>query len=174
MQTEWEMRRSKFNHDWLQNQFLNALCAFLTRLSRRNLEPAALEEFAAVDFLEWREHEPEAHWLIESFDEQTSPKLLFAVAPLNQCSPDTMSWLPALVHELWLARYPVRMLQERGRGILVLLTQNSCQLSRQLETPNWHDANFVKRIRRGFNNFREEVEQFSAVLGSMREEVKPL
>lgn len=118
MLNEWQRRRSEFNHDWLKNQFLNRLNAFLERLRRGHPDVEKLLRFVHEDLPEWRAHEAEARWLIESVETEMSPRRFFEYPPLNRCSEETKCWLPDVVHEIWLSRYPVRALQSQANDAL--------------------------------------------------------
>src|SRR4051812_27557431 len=118
MLNEWQERRSEFNHDWLKNQFLNRLNAFLERLRSGNPDLEKLLRFVLEDLPEWKSHEPEARWLIESVVREMSPRLFFDQSPLVRCDVGTKGWLPEIVHEIWLSRYPIRALQEQAAGLL--------------------------------------------------------
>ena len=129
MLNEWQERRSEFNHDWLKNQFLNRLNAFLERLRSGSPDAEKLSRFVREDLPEWNAHEPEARWLIDSMEHELSPKRFFDQPPLSRCDPDTRKWLPTVVHELWLSRYPVRELREKAADSLARVNEQYARLS---------------------------------------------
>ena len=118
MLNDWQQRRSEFNHDWLKNQFLNRLNAFLERLQDAKPDADRLARFINEDLPLWEQHEPEAKWLVESVEQEMSPKQFFEHAPLNRCGEETKRWLPEVIHGMWLARYPVCKLQNQARALL--------------------------------------------------------
>ena len=118
MLNEWQKRRSEFNHDWLNNRFLNRLNGFLVRLQEAKPDAERLARFLSEDLPEWKQHEPEARWLVESVEQEMSPRRFFDGPLLNRCDEDTKRWLPNAVHEIWLARYTVRRLQNQTRALI--------------------------------------------------------
>lgn len=114
MLSEWQRRRSEFNHDWLKNQFLNRLNAFRERLRGAKPDIGKLRQFLREDLPEWDSHECEARWLIECVEHEMSPRRFFDYPPLTRCSEETKEWLPDVIHELWLNRYPVLALQKHA------------------------------------------------------------
>lgn len=133
MLNEWQRRRSEFNHDWLKNQFLNRLNAFLERLRGGNPDVEKLLRFVREDLPELESHEIEARWLIESVEEEMTPRRFFEYPPLNRCSEETKRWLPDVVHEVWLNRYPVRSLRNRATDLLLRVNHCNEKLKKHLE-----------------------------------------
>ncbi len=133
MLNEWQERRSEFNHDWLKNQFLNRLNAFLERLRSDNPDAEKLSRFVREHLPEWSAHESEARWLIDSVESELSPKRFFDQPPLNRCDSKTKEWLPTVVHELWLNRYPVHELREKAAGNLAQVNVQYAKLSSALK-----------------------------------------
>lgn len=105
----WQKRRSEFNHDWLKLKYLNAMRSFIDRLETDDLSsPGRIQEFIKIDFPTWREHSTDAWWLVNNFEQEMSPKVLFNTVPLANCSDETKAWLVPLEHELWLSRCSVK------------------------------------------------------------------
>ena len=98
MQSIWQLKRSEFNHDWLKNQFLNRLNAFLERLRSGNPDAEKLSRFVREDLPEWSAHEPEARWLIDSLEHELSPKRFFD-QPLDEFPVTDASHLRLLRHK---------------------------------------------------------------------------
>lgn len=133
MQCTWQLKRSEFNHDWLKNQFLNRLNAFLERLRGSKPDAEKLSRFVREHLPEWNAHEPEARWLIDCMESELSPKRFFDQPPLNRCDAETKGWLPVVVHDLWLCRYPVRELQEKAGGLLTAVNAQYAKLDAALK-----------------------------------------
>jgi len=115
---DWQRRRSELNHDWLKNKFLRHLSAFLKRLSRAHRDTPRVAEFVKQDLEEWESKRREFQLLLEAFESEMSPRNLFGIPPLARMDPATRQWLGDLVHDLWLARWPVRHRLQRGREAL--------------------------------------------------------
>lgn len=103
----WQTARSDFNHDWLKNQFLNALDTFEKRLASERISAQELEEFRDEDFPGWERRRADAERLASTFAEAMSPQNLFQEPPLCRADDETKAWLAPLVHELWMARHSV-------------------------------------------------------------------
>ncbi|MCP4545547.1 MAG: hypothetical protein GY835_03640 [bacterium] len=108
MYETWQRRRGALNHDWLKNDYLKAVDAFLARLEQKSPDPERLEEFLSVDLPGWDRQRPNLESLLDAAEECLSPRRLFDVPPLSNAAPETLVWLPALTHALWLARHPIQ------------------------------------------------------------------
>lgn len=104
---DWQHRRSRLNHDWLKNRYLNGLDGFLALLSSSTTSSEMLTEFVRYDFSEWEKRSREAGDLIWSFVQEMSPRSFVMLPPLCLLPVETQRWLGTLLHNLWLARYPV-------------------------------------------------------------------
>jgi hypothetical protein len=151
MQSIWQLKRSEFNHDWLKNQFLNRLNAFLERLRGENPDAEKLSRFVREHLSEWNAHEPEARWLIDSLENELSPKRFFDQPPLSNCDSETKSWLPTVVHEIWLSRYPVRELREKATGSLAKVNEQYAKLSSAVEKSPSLNAGSLVGLRHEFS-----------------------
>ena len=151
MQSIWQLKRSEFNHDWLKNQFLNRLNAFLERLRSGNPDAEKLSRFVREHLPEWTVHEPEARWLIDSIESELSPKLFFDQPPLNHCDAETKEWLPTVVHELWLSRYPVHELREKAAGNLARVNGQYAKLSSALKSSASASVGSLVALQQGFS-----------------------
>ena len=106
--SEWQIRRNKFNHDWLKNKFLNSFNDFIEQLQKRNPDIVRMSEFLVEEFPAWKSQRQDAEWIVQSFEDGMSPRRLLSCAPLSGCDVETREWLGHLVHGLWLSRYPVK------------------------------------------------------------------
>lgn len=106
----WQTRRSSFNHAWLKNTLIPSIAA----LDNAAATPDAVEIADGGEAMirhalsDWAAHGAEAKILAESFEVEMSPAHLLNLSFLASCNEETREWLPALLHELWLLRYPVR------------------------------------------------------------------
>lgn len=102
--SEWQARRARLNHDWLKNIFLPAI------REARNIALGRLEDSEAESaFLNcrlpvWQQRYPTILNLLNTCEDHVSPRACFRLPPLSLCDPDTLVWLPDLVHTLWLSR----------------------------------------------------------------------
>jgi hypothetical protein len=114
-QTDWQRRRSDFNHQWLKNRFLSALDAAEQVIQGRIRAAAYWQEFLEIDLHEWQERREDLQTLLVEFEAEMSPRQLFDYSPLSDCESPAMAVLAELMHELWLARYPVKTWLEKAK-----------------------------------------------------------
>lgn len=118
MKSEWQTRRSQLNHDWLKNVYINSVKAFLLRLDQYPVNTARVEEFMKEDLPEWEQRQCEISKLVWDAEDAMSPRSLFKTYPLSVATDETKVWLPDLVHNLWLCRYPILQLINNARAAL--------------------------------------------------------
>lgn len=110
MNPDWQCRRSAFNHDWLKNRFLTALASFSNILDNLVDDPETEERFVQTTLPQWPARAAEAWTLVDDFQYEMSPKILFLRPPLSRCRVTTMAWLPDMVHGWWYRRLNVEQL----------------------------------------------------------------
>jgi hypothetical protein len=98
---EWQRQRSRFNHDWLKNQYTQALGKWINILHREVDDPMTERNFIARVLPEWTAHRPELIDLLNRFECAMSPRRLFELPPLLFCDQRTHEWLPDVMHTLW-------------------------------------------------------------------------
>ena len=106
MLTDWDRRRSEFNHDWLRNSYLRSLVAFLARLDRTPDSPI-VRDYLTEGFPMWARKREEVRWLAGHLADCLSPKNLFDDKPLSLASAETKAWLPDAVNQVWMLRYHI-------------------------------------------------------------------
>jgi hypothetical protein len=172
MQTDWQQRRSAFNHDWLKNDFLNSLNAFITLLDYRAPDQGEILKFLKEKLPVWPEKAAEAKWLIESFEVEMSPKQFFGVPPLCNCDEETKGWLPGLVHDLWLARYPVTELLHSGQRALAGVIEKYQALRLEALRAEAIPFDSLRGMKNAFVAFKDACDALSVVLSQMDIKVK--
>jgi hypothetical protein len=110
----WQRRRGRFNHDWLKNQYIQALGKWINVLRRDVDDPGFDETFMASIFTQWRSHRIELSALLGDFELTMTPATLFESGPLASCDAETRRWLPDVIHQLWLVRNGCRSLLDRA------------------------------------------------------------
>ncbi|MCY3740527.1 MAG: hypothetical protein OXH00_05860 [Candidatus Poribacteria bacterium] len=131
--SEWQIRRRKFNHDWLKNIFLNDFDAFIVQLSKSVPDLGRVSEFLEEDFPAWKSQRQEGQWLVQSFESSMSPLQLFNSSLLNRCNDETREWLGYLLHGLWLSRYDVREKAKESQDALMEVNETYEILASELE-----------------------------------------
>ena len=117
--SDWEIRRKDFNHDWLQNKFLNSLSAFIDRLQKSAPDLVRVSGFLEKGFPTWKSKQQEVQRIIESFEDCMSPQQLLNSAPLKRCNEETRKWLSNLLHGLWLSKCPVKEKSKEWQEALI-------------------------------------------------------
>jgi hypothetical protein len=107
MITNWENRRSKFNHDWLKNEYLPALGKWRRILNDEVVDDHFESKFLLEVLPLWKKKEGEIIKIVQDFEKEMSPAILFNKKSLSQCQPDMKESLKALVDALWRIRNPV-------------------------------------------------------------------
>lgn len=107
MISAWQKQRSRFNHDWLKNQFLPALARWLNLLDDLIEDPEFERSFIPTFLAQWESQRAEAQRLANRFEEEMSPACLLDQPPLARFGEQDKAWLKSLVHNLWLQRYAV-------------------------------------------------------------------
>ncbi len=165
----WQERRSRFNHNWLKNQFLPALESFHNAL-KGQLERADLDRsFLEVDLPQWESQRAEAYALAADFVRDMSPWTLFDQAPLARYDEETKKWLGDVVHALWMARYPVHHWVDEASARVrnVDAAYNCLQATLRTCPDTWTAAKLLPVV----NNFRlachclaKAIEQFPSTV----------
>ena len=127
--TSWQKSRSAFNHDWLKNQYMPALGKYLNLIDDHIEDNEFERQFVARVLPQWEAHREEALALARTFEQEMSPRRLFAQTSLAFCDDDTKEWLGSLTHELWSRRYPVRQWVENA----LIATQHTDETYKKLQ-----------------------------------------
>ncbi|MFM8442779.1 MAG: hypothetical protein ACKN9W_05465 [Methylococcus sp.] len=107
-QPSWQQSRSQFNHQWFKNEYFLALDIADHIIDGRIRGDNYLVEMMSIDVPKWREHRQELVVLLKDFEREMSPRRIFDDAPLSHCDTMTNEIFSELIHELWLARYPIK------------------------------------------------------------------
>jgi hypothetical protein len=172
MLNEWQERRSEFNHDWLKNQFSNRLNAFLERLRGERPDVERLFRFVNEDLPEWKSHEPEARWLVESVESEMSPRRFFDEPPLNRCDAETKQWLPGVVQQIWLSRYPVRVLQKQAGRLLTRVNGQYAKLCANLEKTPSENVHALVSLRPEFSELSRRCIELHDMFSTLDSKIK--
>ena len=94
--TEWQTERSRVNHDWLKNKFINNLNS-LARLPGDGHTRAILAE----NLNQWNDQIGKLQTLIDTLEHDMSPVRLFEQPPLDRIGDRHKSWMLPLLHDHW-------------------------------------------------------------------------
>jgi hypothetical protein len=99
----WQERRSRFNHDWLSNRFINNLSGFIAMAQQNRPDKKFLAKFIENDMAEWPQKIREAEKIVESLQMMLSPVKFFENEPLKSAGAK-WPWLKAFVVGMWRIR----------------------------------------------------------------------
>ena len=161
----WQARRSSLNHDWLKNEYVQALGRWRRVLDNEIEDPELEKRFLGEVLPCWEYHVDQAVALTSDFEGQMSPRALFAQEPLARCDAATRDWLGDLVHALWLAREPVRRWVDEAKGHVADATAAYASLKKELgRCKDPHSVAAGRRCQQEFMQFRQACLKLAAAI----------
>lgn len=170
MITEWQIRRSKFNHDWLKIEYINSLGGIIDMLQYNMIETRHLQRFLTEKWGQWETKRLEANWLIDSFEKNMSPAILLEVEPLNRMAAHNRVWLKELVHFLWLARWLINEKVSLLRHSFSVVSQQFEEIDKRIKEHNG-DTGYLRELLPEIKVFREACLEFSKCISALPSEV---
>ena len=165
MTDTWQRQRSVLNHDWLKNDFLLSVNAFIARIGKDKPDDTRLAEFLEIDLPAWESKEAQFRMLLASAEQALSPIRLFDEQTLYLWKPDTLTWLPELVHALWLARYPIRQWIESASHALDAVNAAYEQIINELAPHRRNESfNLRESSGKGFQTLADTLQALSAAI----------
>ena len=168
---DWQHRRSRLNHDWLKNRYLNALDGFLALLASPNGSANVLNEFVRYDLGEWENRSREAGDLIWSFVQEMSPRAVVALPPLCLLPDETRTWLGRSLHHLWLTRYPVSNRVDAAARALEEADQAYRRIKQNLGPGPACATPRLRELRGDFEALRDACRRLGDSIGKLPQEV---
>jgi hypothetical protein len=171
--SDWQIRRHKFNHDWLKDKFLfNSFNGFTEQLQKRHPDLGRVSKFLVKDFPAWESRRQDAEWIVKSFEDRVSPRRLLDCSPLNRCDDETQKWLGDLVHGLWLSRYPVKSKAKESQDALEAVDKIYDEIAGELEQSSKPILlTTLICLRPQFCELRETFKALSKTLSNLPSEV---
>ncbi len=166
----WQQRRSRYNHDWLKNRYLNNLDGFITMLEDSTPDKKHVLDFLKEDWRQWEDKKAEAQWLMDNFEEEMSPCIYFNQAPLNSVPEDTKKWFKPFVHSLWLFRYRVKEKIFEQEDIFQEACTQFKTVDGKLKTAS-SDLEKLQGLLPEFKAFRQSCFLFSRLISQLPSEV---
>jgi hypothetical protein len=160
----WQRRRGRFNHDWLKNQYIQALGKWINVLRGDVDDPGFDETFMTSVFPQWVTQRVELSSLLEDFELTMSPAKLFESRPLASCDPEMRAWLPAVIHQLWLTRYGCRSLLDRAWAAVEEVDRMYEGIERMASPPQRASAEDLAPFAEQFIALRAACEKLGAIL----------
>ncbi|MFQ5717930.1 MAG: hypothetical protein ACE5IK_00135 [Acidobacteriota bacterium] len=168
---DWQQRRSRFNHDWLKNRYLNRLDGFLALLAVPSSDPERLLEFVRDDFPAWEARSRQAGDLIWSFVQEMSPRCFVTQAPLCLLARTTRHWLGTLLHDLWAARYPISERVDAAAQALIEADEAYWRIKERLAAEPADDVSRLRQLAHRFENLRRGCHHLGDSLSRMPHEI---
>jgi len=160
--SDWQVRRSHINHQWLKNRLLSAMDSVANLFSGRLRGDGMVEDLFRHELAEWEERMPECKLLLDEFEFEMSPRILFQVMPLSDWEEPLKDTVGQLVHELWLARYPIRNLIDEATSKLEAANLSYQELKSQREQGGYGGGS--NELRQSFDTFREACRSLSRAI----------
>jgi len=162
----WQIDRSGLNHDWLKNVFLNRLDGFLARLNSPGSDPKRLRRFIDQDLPGWPKKAREMKVLVQRFEAEMSPRVLFEESPLLAPLKKSHPWTVDLIHDLWKVRHPVSNWVEDAIAALDAANSAYEDLTKMLKPPVDADENTFRANLEAFAHFREKCAELSQAISA--------
>ncbi len=118
---------------WLKNEFCIYLRGFIERIQMAVPDIQRLQEFIQLEWPKWDNNSIELRKLIDSAEIALSPLSLLDRPPLSGLSDEHKEILKSVVHELWLARSPIRQQIESAEAALRKAKKKSVIVSEGLK-----------------------------------------
>lgn len=172
MVSKWQRRRAAYNHDWLKNQYMPALAKCLNLLDGRIEDPQFEQTFVQNVLPQWEARYQEATQLSQDFERDMSPRRIVEQMDVKSNGYDGM-WLADLMHDLWLARYPVREWVEQAKEQAQKANRAYHQLQKALtECDDVQSAKALRPFRDEFAAFRDECQKLAEAIEQFPSEIK--
>jgi hypothetical protein len=171
MSPSWQVRRSKFNHDWLKNRYLPAVAKWINILDGLLEDPEFERLFPTAILPQWEAQSINAVGLIDAFSREMSPGTLMNEPIFRQLPASTRSWLAPLVTELWLNRNPVVQWQENAKEALVQAGERYSILQRTLSTVREPAGLSSPELLKQFGEFRDACQQVAKCIEAFPSDV---
>lgn len=167
----WSSRRSALNHDWLKNVYLVSLGAWVNVLDEAVEDPVFEREFFAKRFVMWETRNDEAHALIESFEDEMSPRLLLARWPFSPSSRGRLGWVGSVIHACWYARFDVTVLVSTARVRLAAADGIYREIKAAVD-PTRSSAEELRPLRDRFAAFATACAELSAAISRFPSDIR--
>lgn len=169
---KWCHTKINFSHDWLRNIYLRSLDSFIKQIHYVKPDIEFLKEKIKSEIPEIELKYNEATWLIENCESEMSPRQYFISGPLSKMNNDSKEWMSNLIHSMWLFRYNIHVLLERGRQLLKEILNNyQVIISKTKNIEQWRHEDF-QHLYDDVVKLRQNCKEFSNVLSELPDEIK--
>jgi hypothetical protein len=172
MSPRWQKDRADLNHDWLRNRFIVGLGNWL-RILEGSVSDPDFEEGFLVDWLpEWERNQGNILCLIQRFEREMSPAVLFEMEPLSRVRVEVRESGKRIVDSLWRLRYPIREWQSEAFERLAEANRLYAELGYVLSLKeNRSSVADCRDLVEGFKQFRQACHELSEALSNFPHEM---
>ena len=168
---DWQHNRSRLNHDWLKNRFLNRLDGILALQSSAGADTRQWLGVLSQTLAEWDKRAREIAELIDSFEEEMSPRALLAAPPLCLLAPEVRDGLGQVLHDLWRARLPIRARVASALAALGDADARHGELHRLATGSDVSGASGAAELRGAIEAFRDACRRLGEAIGTLPHEI---
>lgn len=125
-QNDWQLNLSRFRHDWLKNKFIQRVGA-LTNAANGSVLIDNFEISLRSLINEWENNSNDIIYLIKTYSEKMSPKVLFLKEPLLKMKKEDKKILVQIIHERWISKYNINGVIESAMTLMEMINNSiSC------------------------------------------------
>ncbi len=169
---KWCHTKINFSHDWLRNIYLRSLDSFIKQIHYVKPDIEFLKEKIKSEIPEIELKYNEATWLIENCESEMSPRQYFISGPLSKMNNDSKDWMSDLIHSMWLFRYSIQELLQKGRHLLTEISKNlEIIKSKTADVEDWRHEDYLQ-IYDDVKILRQNCKEFSNILSELPNEIK--
>jgi hypothetical protein len=157
----WAKERARFSHDWLQNEFMQAIGSRINKCKGSVGSVGSIDsEMLFVDIdseiihkwrnrteydyigeptIEWLEacnkkETPPPKWLLDTCEKIMSPRTMFESEPLSNLDKEDKQFLSAIAHDHWLERHSVLKHIHDAQSALIAANEAVTDLDKNMRT----------------------------------------
>lgn len=175
MKTDWQKRRSRFNHDWLKNQLIPKLGMWINILDDEIEDDDFVDTFVDTVLSSVEPHLNEALLLPADFVNEMSPRIFLNYHPLSDLDDQEKTLLGDLIHHLWLERYSVLgLVDDATTAAKATIEAYSCLQNALASCSDVRDINLLRLYRDQFATLLNACRLLSKAIEKFPSEVKPV
>ena len=154
---QWQTERSRFNHDWLKNDFINHLNA-LANLPADKLN----QDSVAANIEQWDAQISRIQKLIDTVENDMSPARLFEEAPLSDLAECHKQWVIPCLHDHWSKENDIPGIKAKMADGLEKIKAAFCVFREK-----FNDKNFSGEDVRAFADICQEYSNYLSTLRNL-------
>ena len=157
---EWQTERSRINHDWLKNKFINNLYSLA-----RYPEDTYTWKNTKANFEQWDEQIGKLQTLVDTIEYAMSPARLFEQPPLDKISDCHKSWMVPLLHKYWYKKNNIRDIKVKLSVGLENVKRAFTRFKLQFESGYFTslDVIFFIKICQDYSEYLSSLRELSAL-----------